>query len=181
MTDTTDNKPSTGNIEAFEGKTPDIAPDVFVAATASIIGDVTIGAGSSIWYGCVLRGDDHAIVIGEGTNVQDGSLLHATLDGEPTILGDRVIIGHGAKLHSCTIGDGALVGIGSIILDGCVLEPDSMLAAGALLTPNKRVPSGELWGGSPAKKLRDLNDKDREYLSWDAAHYLKLAQKYRNR
>lgn len=170
-----------GNIESFDGKTPVIADDAFVAATASLIGNVTVGAGSSVWYGCVLRGDDHSIVIGKDTNVQDNTVIHVTLDGEPTILGDRVVIGHAAKLHSCTIGDDSLVGIGSIVLDGCVLEPGSMLAAGSLLTPNKRVPSGELWGGSPAKKLRDMAEKDHEYIRWDIEHYLKVAQKYRNR
>ncbi len=173
--------PQTGHIETFDGKTPVIADDVFVAATASIIGDVTIGSGSSIWYSCVLRGDDHALIIGKNTSVQDGSVLHATLGGQPTILGDNVVIGHGAMLHSCTIGDGSLVGIGSVILDGCVLEPGSMLAAGALLTPNKRVPTGELWGGSPARKLRAMNEKDYDYLKWDTAHYIKTAQKYLSR
>ncbi len=170
--------PQSGHIETFEGKAPDIADDVFVAATASIIGDVTVGSGSSIWYSCVLRGDDHSIVVGKNTSVQDGSILHATLGGEPTILGDDVVIGHGAILHSCTIGDGSLVGMGATLLDGAVMEPGSMLAAGALLTPNKRVPSGELWGGSPARKLRDMNEKDYEYLKWDTEHYIKTARKY---
>ena len=177
----TTNPPQRGHIEAFEDKTPDIADDVFVAATASIIGDVTIGSGSSIWYSCVLRGDDHSIVIGNNTNVQDGTVVHATLGGEPTILGDDVVVGHGAILHSCTVGNGSLVGMGATLLDGSVMEPGSMLAAGALLTPNKRVPSGELWGGSPAKKLRDMNEKDYEYLRWDTEHYLKTAKKYLER
>ena len=166
-------------IESFEGKTPDIDGSVFIAANAVIIGDVTIGANSSIWYNCAMRGDDHYIRIGENTNIQDGSIIHVTLDTNPTLIGNNVVVGHAAKLHGCEIGDGSLVGIGSIVLDGSVMEPGSMLAAGSLLTPNKRVPTGELWSGSPAKKMRDMTEADYQYIAWDIAHYVKLAQKYK--
>ncbi len=165
-------------VESFEELTPSIGENVYLAAGSFVIGDVHIGANSSIWYGCVLRGDDHYIRIGEGTNIQDGTVVHVTLDTNPTIVGDRVVVGHKVCLHGCEIGDDALVGMGSIVLDGAVMEAGSMLAAGSLLTPNKRVPSGELWGGSPARKMRDMTEADYAYIKWDIDHYQALAKRY---
>lgn len=164
-------------IDVFEGVSPQIDPEARLAANAVVIGDVHIGAGSSLWWGVVVRGDDHYIRIGERTNVQDGTIIHVSFETAPTEIGNDVVIGHGAKLHGCTIGDGALIGIGAIVLDGATVEPGGFLAAGSMLTPGKTVGSGELWAGSPAKKLRDLNEDDKHYIKWDAAHYVKLAAK----
>ena len=166
-------------IKTFDGHTPVIAETAFIAPGATVVGDVTIGEGSSVWYSCVLRGDDHFIRIGQYSNIQDGSVVHVTLNSQPTIVGDRVVVGHNVVLHGCEIGDDCLVGIGSVVLDGAVMEPGSMLAAGSLLTPGKRVPSGELWGGSPAKKMREMTAADREYIDWDIQHYIQAADKYR--
>ena len=168
-------------IEPWNDTTPTIDSSAFVATGAAVVGDVTLGPDSSVWYGCVLRGDDHWIRVGAGSNIQDGTVVHVSLDSHPARIGDRVTVGHGARLHGCTIGDDSLVGIGAIVLDGAELEPGSMLAAGAMLTPGKRVPSGELWAGSPARKLRDLTQDDLDFIRWDAEHYIKLARSYRNR
>ncbi|GGX56279.1 gamma carbonic anhydrase family protein [Saccharospirillum salsuginis] len=168
-------------IEPWNDITPTIDASAFVATGAAVVGDVTLGPDSSVWYGSVLRGDDHWIRVGAGSNIQDGTVIHVSLDTHPTRIGDRVTVGHGARLHGCTIGDESLVGIGAIVLDGAELEPGSMLAAGAMLTPGKRVPSGELWAGSPARKLRDLTQADLDFIRWDAEHYIKLARRYRNR
>jgi len=168
-------------IEPWNDIEPTIDPSAFIATGAAVVGDVTLGPDSSVWYGCVLRGDDHWIRVGAGSNIQDGTVIHVSLDTHPTLIGERVTVGHGARLHGCTIGDESLVGIGAIVLDGAELEPGSMLAAGAMLTPGKRVPSGELWAGSPARKLRDLSRDDLDFIRWDAEHYVKLARSYRKR
>lgn len=145
------------------GKTPKIHDSAFIAPGAVIIGDVEIGAEASIWYNCVVRGDINAIRIGARTNVQDGSVIHVESDygdgGHPAIIGDDVLIGHMAIVHGCTLLDRAFVGMGAIVMDGCVIEGDAMLAAGAMLTPGKRLPSRQLWSGRPAKYMRDLTDQ----------------------
>ncbi|MEQ8441551.1 MAG: gamma carbonic anhydrase family protein [Alphaproteobacteria bacterium] len=165
-------------IMPYQGKVPRIDPTAYVAPGAVIVGDVEIGPEASVWFGCVLRGDDQRIEVGAGSNVQDGTVIHVTLDTGPTVLGRDVIIGHGARLHGCTLMDGCLIGIGAVVLDWAVVEPGAFLAAGALLPPKKTVPSGELWAGNPARKLRDLRDADREFLAFDAAHYKKLTAQY---
>lgn len=145
------------------GKTPKIHDSAFIAPGAVIIGDVEIGPEASIWYNCVVRGDINAIRIGARTNVQDGSVIHVESDygdgGHPAIIGDDVLIGHMAIVHGCTLLDRAFVGMGAIVMDGCVIEGDAMLAAGAMLTPGKRLPSRQLWSGRPAKYMRDLTDE----------------------
>ncbi|MBO9581998.1 MAG: gamma carbonic anhydrase family protein [Sphingobium sp.] len=144
------------------GKTPKIHDSAFIAPGAVIVGDVEIGPEASIWYNCVVRGDINAIRIGARTNVQDGSVIHVESDygdgGHPAIIGDDVLIGHMAIVHGCTLLDRAFVGMGAIVMDGCVIEGDAMLAAGAMLTPGKRLPSRQLWSGRPAKYMRDLTD-----------------------
>lgn len=151
-------------ILTLHGKTPVIHPSAFIAPGAVIIGDVEIGPQASIWYNCVVRGDVNRIRIGARTNVQDGTIIHCDSpkpdrqEGFPTIIGDDVLIGHMAMVHGCTLLDRAFVGLGSIVMDGCVIEGDAMLAAGAMLTPGKRIPSRQLWSGRPAKHMRDLDD-----------------------
>lgn len=158
---------------------PQLADDVFVAPGAQIIGRVAIGAGSSVWYNCVLRGDVGAITVGARTNIQDGSIVHVTGGRFDTLIGDDVLIGHGCIIHGCTIQSHAFIGMGAVVLDGAVVEGDAMLAAGALLTPGKRVLAGELWAGRPAKLLRPLSAAEIAGNRAGAAGYARLAQTYR--
>ncbi|HVO03649.1 MAG TPA: gamma carbonic anhydrase family protein [Candidatus Cybelea sp.] len=166
------------------GITPRIAADAFIAETAVIIGDVEVGPGASIWYGCVLRGDANSIRIGARTNIQDGTVIHVnhpreSAVGTNTTIGADVTVGHMALIHACTIEDKGFVGMKACVMDGVVVEGGAMVAAGALVTPGKRVKRGELWGGSPAKLMRPLSDKEVDYLTYAAEHYVELAQTYR--
>jgi gamma-carbonic anhydrase len=164
---------------ALNGITPQIAADAFIAPGTQIIGDVTIGAGSSVWFNCVLRGDGNFIRIGERTNIQDGSVVHITTQRHGTIIGNDVLIGHMALVHGCTLEDNCFVGLGSIVMDGCVIESHGMLAAGAMLTPGKRIGTRQLWGGRPARYMRDLTDADLASNRVGTDSYTQLAQKYR--
>jgi len=163
----------------FKGVWPRVAADCFVAPGAVLVGDIQVGAGSSIWYGVVMRGDDHWIRIGTRTNIQDGTVIHVTMTDHPTTIGDEVVVGHGARLHGCTVESRSLIGIGTVVLDGAHVEAEAMVAAGAVLTPRKRVPSRQLWAGSPAKFFRDLTQADVDFTVWDAGHYAGLAKVYR--
>jgi len=158
---------------------PTLADDVFIAPGARIIGNVEIGAGSSIWYNSVVRGDVEPIRIGTGTNVQDGSILHVSGGSFSCTLGNDILIGHMCIIHGCDLKDRAFVGMGSIILDGCIMESDSMLAAGAMLTPGKVIPSGELWAGRPAKLMRLLSPEEIVSNKAQTAHYAAQAQLHR--
>ncbi len=158
---------------------PKIDETAFIAPSASIIGDVEVGESTNIWYGCVLRGDVHEIRIGKNTNIQDGTIVHVTTDVAGTYIGDSVTVGHNAILHACTVHDFGFVGMGACVMDNAVIESNAMLAAGALLTPNKRIPSGQLWAGSPAKYMRDLTEKELEYIKWSAPHYVELGQEHK--
>jgi carbonic anhydrase/acetyltransferase-like protein (isoleucine patch superfamily) len=157
---------------------PDIHPSAFIAPGAVVVGDVKIGARSSVWFGCIIRGDDHSVTIGDDSNLQDGTIIHVSYQTHPTTIGSGVTVGHAARLHGCTLEDGCLVGIGAIVLDGAVVEAGAMVAAGALVPPNKRVPSGEIWAGNPAKLLRVMTEADREFLRWDSKHYVGLGRAY---
>lgn len=167
------------SLHPFGSEWPQIADDVFIAAGARVIGRVTIGAGSSIWFNCVLRGDVGRITVGKRTNIQDGSIVHVTGGRFDTEIGDDVLIGHGCIIHGCRIESRAFIGMGSVVLDGAVVEGDAMLAAGALLTPGKIVKSGELWAGRPAKFLRQLTAGEIAGNRAGAAGYARLAQAYR--
>ena len=166
----------------FGGKAPRIDAQAFVAPGACLIGDVAIGPEASIWYNCVLRGDVNRIRIGARTNVQDGSVIHVDSPkagdqtGRPTLIGEEVLIGHLAMVHGCILHDRAFVGLSAIVMDGCVIESDAMLAAGAMLTPGKRIPSGQLWAGRPAKYVRDLSPQELEGQRAGVAHYVALAK-----
>ncbi|GLU13748.1 hypothetical protein SLE2022_303630 [Rubroshorea leprosula] len=162
-------------------KTPVVDKEAFVAPSASLIGDVQVGRGSSIWYGCVLRGDVNSITIGSGTNIQDNSLVHvakSNLSGKvlPAIIGDNVTVGHSAVLHGCTVEDEAFVGMAATLLDGVYVEKHAMVAAGALVRQNTRIPCGEVWGGSPARFLRKLTEEEMAFISQSAINYSSLAQ-----
>ena len=163
----------------YRGTRPRLAPDVFVAPGAALIGDVTVGAGSSIWFGCVLRGDVCSVRVGERTNLQDGTVIHVTHTGLATVIGDEVTVGHRCLLHACTVEDRAFVGMGATAMDGSVICTGGMLAAGALLAPGKRVGPGELWGGVPARRLRALRPDETEVWPERVSHYVELAATYR--
>jgi carbonic anhydrase/acetyltransferase-like protein (isoleucine patch superfamily) len=168
-----------GPLFSFGGHTPTIAPDAFVAPTAAVIGDVTIGPESNVWFHCVLRGDTCAIRVGARTNIQDGTIVHVTNDDMPTTIGDDVTIGHAAILHACTLHNRAFVGMGATVLDGAVIEEGGVLGAGALLTPNKRIGRNELWTGSPARLQRVMTEEERAKFDTNAIHYVELAARYR--
>jgi carbonic anhydrase/acetyltransferase-like protein (isoleucine patch superfamily) len=169
-------------IVPIHAKRPQIHESAFIAPGVTIIGDVTIGAGASIWYNCVLRADVSRIVIGARSNVQDGSVLHCDPprpgdpDGSPLIIGDDVLIGHMAMVHGCTIDDRGFVGLGAIVMNKAVIGSDAMLAAGAMLTEGKVMAPRELWGGRPAKKMRDLDEAAIMGMRIGTAHYVENAK-----
>lgn len=164
----------------YKGFTPVIHDSAFVAVSASIIGDVEIGEDSNIWYNTVLRGDVNDIKIGKRTNIQDGTVIHTTTDFQGTYVGDNVTVGHSAILHACTVEDFGFVGMQACVMDGAVVESNAMLAAGALLTPGKRVPKGQLWAGRPAKYMRDLTQEELDYIKWSAPHYVELGREHKS-
>jgi len=170
---------------AFDGNVPRIDPAAFVAPGARLIGDVEIGPEASVWYNCVLRGDMNRIRIGARSNVQDGTVIHVDPPrpggpeaGFPCLIGEDVLIGHMAMVHGCMLHDRAFVGLGAIVMDGCVIEGDAMLAAGAMLTQGKRIPTGQLWAGRPAKYVRELRPDDLEGMRLGVAHYVALARRH---
>ena len=165
-------------IRSFADKTPRIAEACFVAETAVIIGDVEVGPRSSVWYGVVLRGDVHHIRIGEEVSVQDNTVVHVTSGKHPTIVGDRVTIGHSVVLHGCTVGNESLIGMGAIIMDRAVIGMNCVVGAGALVTPGTEIPDGHLALGSPAKVSRPLTDEELRWVSTSAKHYVDLARRY---
>lgn len=155
---------------------PEIHESVFLASGVKIIGDVQIGKQSSIWYNTVIRGDVHYVRIGEMTNIQDCSMLHVTNGKYPLNIGDKVTIGHSVKLHGCTIEDLCLIGIGSIVLDGAVINRNSMVAAGAVVKPGFILPSGKLAAGVPAKIIRDLTDEEMMDFEHSAERYKRYTE-----
>ena len=167
-------------IKPYKGVSPNIHDSVFVADNAAVLGDVEIGANSNIWFSVTLRGDVHSIRVGARTNIQDGSVVHVTTGGKGTHIGDDVTIGHGAILHDCNVHDFGFVGMQACVMDGAIVESFGMLGAGALLTPGKVVPAGQLWAGRPAKYMRDITAEEREYIQWSATHYVRLGRDYKD-
>ncbi len=163
-------------ILTFKGTTPRIAPGVFVAPNATVLGDVEIGEGSSIWYGTVLRGDVFPIRIGARTNLQDNTVVHVTNGKASTTVGDDVTVGHLALIHGCTIGSRCLVGMGSIVLDNAIVEDECFIAAGALVPPGMRVPSRSLVMGRPGKVVRSLREADLAQIREAAELYVGYAR-----
>ena len=169
----------------FENNKPKIKKDVFIASSADVIGDVKIGKNSSVWFGCVIRGDVHKIRIGKRTNIQDLSMVHVThytkedkSDGNPTIIGDDVTIGHRVMLHGCTIENACLIGMSATILDGAVVGKESIVGASSLVTKEKKFPPRSLIMGSPAKLIRELSDDEVSFLYESAQNYVESKERY---
>ena len=156
-----------------------LAPGVWIAPGAVVIGDVEIGPDSSVWFGSIVRGDIHSIRIGARTNLQDHCVVHVTRGRFPTVIGDEVTVGHRATVHGCTVGDGALIGIGASVLDGAVIESGAVVAAGALIPPGKVVPAGMLVVGNPFRVLRPCRDSDRELIEFSWREYVDRTRDYR--
>jgi len=155
----------------FLRRQPKLGKNVFIAKTAAVIGDVTLGAHSSVWYGAVLRGDINRIVVGHHSNVQDNAVLHLA-DDFPCVLGNWVTVGHSAVVHACKVGDECLVGMGAVILDGAVIGKQSIIGAKALVTQGTNIPAGSLVLGAPAKVARKLTKEERAGLKWWAQKYV---------
>ncbi|MBM9518627.1 gamma carbonic anhydrase family protein [Desulforhopalus vacuolatus] len=167
-------------LRELNGKLPKYGENCFFAETATLVGDVEMGDDCSLWYGAVLRGDVHYIKLGNKVNVQDNATIHGTYQKAPTNIGNNVSIGHNAVVHGCTIHDNVLIGMGAIILDGCVIEPYSIVAAGAVLTKNTVVPSGTVYAGTPAKKIKDIGpDLLKGEVQRIAESYLKYSGWYK--
>ena len=172
----------------YKGISPKIDKKALIAKNSIITGDVKIAKNVGIWYYCVIRGDVASIEIGENSNVQDGTTIHVSrpnhianktgADGGKTFIGKNVTIGHNCIIHASTIHDNAFIGMGSIVMDLSIIETHGMLAAGSLLSPGKIVKSGELWGGVPAKKLRDLRTEEIDFIQTSADNYVRLAKEY---
>ena len=167
-----------GLIAAYDGKNPQLAPGVFIADGAAVVGDVTLAEGVNIWFNAVLRGDMNFIRVGRNSNIQDGVVVHVHSEGLPTLIGANVTIGHNAVIHACRLNDGCLIGMGACVLDGAVVESGAMVAAGALVTPRKIVKAGELWAGSPARRMRPVNDAERQAIDETPAKYCALAAEH---
>jgi len=171
-------------IRKYQNHIPVLAERAFVDHSAVVIGDVEIGADSSVWPLTVIRGDMHRIRIGARTSVQDGCVLHITHagpfnpDGFPLLIGDEVTIAHKVMLHGCSVGNRILIGMGSIVMDGAVVEDDVIIGAGSLVPPGKRLESGFLYVGSPVRQVRPLTDKERAFFSYSAGNYVKLKDQH---
>ncbi|WP_367442255.1 gamma carbonic anhydrase family protein [Snodgrassella alvi] len=172
------------NIRSYLDTQPQIAPDCFIDDTAVVIGDVILHKQVSVWPFAVIRADVNSMQIGARSNIQDHCMLHVSHksadkpEGSPLRIGEDVTIGHHVNLHGCTIGNRVLVGISSIVLDDAVIEDEVMIGAGSLVPPRKRLASGYLYMGSPVQQIRPLTEKEREFLKYSAAHYVRLMQNH---
>jgi gamma-carbonic anhydrase len=171
---------SGGLVLPFRNTMPRIAPEAWVAQTAVVIGDTEVAANANIWFGCVLRGDIAPIRVGAYANIQDGTVVHVSSNlKEGTRIGAHVTIGHMALIHACTLEDSSFVGMKACVMDGAVVESGAWIAAGAVVTPGKRVPKGQLWAGTPARYLRDVTPDEAVYIERLPKQYARLAAQYR--
>jgi carbonic anhydrase/acetyltransferase-like protein (isoleucine patch superfamily) len=167
-------------VRPFGDKWPEIAHNVYIDETALVIGDVALGEDVSIWPMAVIRGDVHAIRIGRRTNIQDGSVVHVTHDsmhspgGFDTVIGENVTVGHRAIVHACHIGDNCLIGMGAVIMDGVRIGDYTILGAGSLVPAERELEGGYVYLGAPARQVRPVNDREKEFLAYSADHYVKL-------
>ena len=162
----------------FLGRPPRLGAGVFVADTAAVVGDVTLGDGASVWYGASLRGDVHWIEVGAGSNVQDNATVHVSRGTHPCRIGADVTVGHNAVVHGCAVGDGALVGMGAVVLDGAVIGEGSLVGAGALVVGGTVVPPRSLVVGHPARVVRPLSDEEVDRNLANARHYVRMGRMY---
>ena len=162
-------------IRSLLGKSPKLSSSVRCAENAAVLGDVTLGEDVSLWYHCTLRGDVDAIVVGDGSNIQDGCVLHCGF-GDPTRMGKDVVVGHNAIVHGCTVEDNCLIGMGAVVLDGAVIGEGSLVGAGALVTGGKIIPPGSLVMGVPGKVVRSLTDAERQEILEHAAYYVDVSR-----
>ena len=162
---------------SLDGVVPQVAESAWVADSAQVMGQVELGADSSVWFGAVVRGDTDNIRIGQGTNIQDASVLHAD-HGKPLVIGDNVTVGHKVMLHGCTVGDYSLIGINAVILNGAKIGKNCIIGANSLIGEGKEIPDGSLVMGSPGKVVRELTDAQKKMLEASAAHYVHNAQRY---
>nr|WP_163501207.1 gamma carbonic anhydrase family protein [Halomonas socia] len=171
-------------LRPFQGRTPRLGERVYLDPLSLVLGDVMLGDDCSVWPMAVVRGDMHRIRIGARSSVQDGCVLHITHasdfnpSGHPLTIGDDVTIGHKAILHGCSLGSRILVGMGAIVMDGAVVEDEVIIAAGAVVTPGKRLTSGHVYAGNPAKPLRALKESERAFFTYTASNYVKLKDQY---
>ncbi len=161
----------------YQGKKPQIAEGVFIAPTAVIIGDVTIGEGSSVWYGAVIRGDFGKITIGKNTSIQDNSVIHVNI-GNSTTIGDNVTVAHGAVLHSARVGDGAVIGMNVVLLDDCIIGEQCMIAAGSVVSTGSSIPARHLAAGAPAKPKKEISGEALIWVKGSSMAYSHLAKSY---
>lgn len=161
----------------LDGTAPQVAASAWVADSAQVMGNVSVGEDASVWFGTVVRGDCESIAIGAGSNVQDASVLHADV-GKPLVIGERVTVGHQVMLHGCTIGDESLIGIGAIVLNGARIGKNCLVGAGSLVTEGKEFPDGSMILGSPAKAVRQLTPEQIEGLRQSAQHYIENARRF---
>ena len=169
-----------GKVYEFQGKTPIIHPSCFLAAGSRVIGDVVVDENVSVWFNVVIRGDVERIRIGRNSNIQDNVVIHVTHFKNPTQIGKSVTVGHSAVLHGCTVEDGALIGMNSVVLDRAVIGKGALVAAGAVVTPHTHIPDGMLAAGIPAKIIRKLSDAEREMVEEGSGNYMMYVQHYRN-
>jgi gamma-carbonic anhydrase len=166
-------------IRAFQGKMPKVHETVFVAESAEVIGDVEIGEHSSVWFQTVIRGDANHIRIGHHTNIQDGTVIHVDSGGFPVEIGDHVTLGHAVRLHGARIASHCLIAIGAVVLNGVVMDEESIVAAGSVVVPGTRIPRRTLMMGAPAKPRRSLSDADLELIHRPTRNYVRLKDQYR--
>ena len=159
-----------------QGQAPRVAASAWIAPGAALIGDVVVGPDSSIWYACVLRGDLHHIRVGARSNLQDGTVVHVTRDRFPAEIGDEVTVGHRAVVHGCRVADGALIGIGAIVLDGAEIGEEALIGAGSVVTPGTRIPARALAFGTPARVVRRLDDAELVAQRERTLHYIETAR-----
>ena len=162
----------------LDGVAPRMAAGSWIADSAQVMGHVELGEDVSVWFGVVIRGDTEVITIGRGSNIQDGSVLHADV-GKPLQIGDNVTVGHKVMLHGCSVGDGSLIGIGAVVLNGARIGRGCIVGAGALVTEGKEFPDGSMIIGSPAKAVRALTPEQQQGLLRSAEHYIENAQRFR--
>ena len=167
-----------GVARPYDGVSPTFAEGVFIADTAAVLGDVTLGEEASVWYGAVLRGDVMPIRVGRRSNLQDGAVVHATTLISSTVVGDDCTVGHRAILHGCALGDRVLVGMGAIVLDNAAVGDDTVIAAGSLVPPRAKLAGGFVYMGSPARRVRPLRDDDRAMIAAGWQSYVELARRH---